>query len=299
MSAAGRRLDLKVGFACNNRCSFCAQGEKRARREAKGYAELVATLARERPRAEGLVLTGGEPTVHKKLLKVVQSARRLGYSPIQIQTNGRLLAYPAGVAAYLDAGATEFAISLHAPMRSVHDELTRAPGSFVQSLAGIRNVLAAGARVITNSVITQRNTELLPELVAMLAAIGVRQMQLAFVHPVGTAMELFDEVVPRLPDVVEPVLEAARVASECGVDLMTEAIPLCFLPGREELAVEARIPPTTVADLDGEPGDHSKWRVVEGKAHGPPCDACSKRHVCEGPWREYPERRGWSEFVPL
>jgi hypothetical protein len=136
-------------------------------------------------------------------------------------------------------------------------------------------------------------------LTDLLGSLGVRQAQLAFVHPVGTAFELFDEVVARLSDIVEPVRKSRIVAAKHGMRLVTEAVPLCFLDGMLELAVEQHIPPTTVIDLDGVAFDYSKWRPVEGKAHGPPCEQCALRLRCEGPWREYVDKLGWDEFKPV
>lgn len=293
-----RRLDLKLGFACNNRCLFCAQGEKRTECAARPPALLLSELRAARPDATGVVLTGGEPTLYKKLLPLVRAARALGFSSVQLQTNGRLLAYRDVLAALVEAGVTEISPSLHGASAAVHDELTRAPGSFAETTRGIANALEAGLPVVTNSVITRRNVELLDELVACLAGLGVRNAQLAFVHPVGTALERFDEIVPRLSELVEPLRRAERVARERGLRLCTEAVPLCFLRGMQELAVEATIPLTTVSDLDGRL-DYSEWRVREGKVQGPPCQACSARERCEGPWREYPERYGWSEMLPF
>jgi len=293
------RADVKVGFACNNRCVFCAQGQKRIACGSLPLAELIRRLQEARARTRGLVLTGGEPLVYKHIVPLVQAASRLGFAPIQIQTNGRMLAYPKVVHEVMAAGATEFSPSLHGSTADLHDSLTRAKGSYEQTVAGMRNLVAIGATVVTNSVITRDNTHDLPALVELLATIGIRQAQLAFVHPVGTAEELFDEVVPRLPDVVEPVREAREVARRFGMRLVTEAIPYCFLRGMEELAVEDVIPPTTVVDLDGQIADYSAWREHEGKAHGAPCERCSMRPRCEGPWREYPQRFGWYEFVPI
>jgi len=293
-----RRLDLKVGFACNNRCLFCAQGDKRSTCGALPPERLAEELVKGRPSAGGLVLTGGEPTVHKQLLTLVRLAAKLDYYPIQLQTNGRMLAYTKILRALLDAGVSEVSPSLHGPTAEIHEALTRASGSFEQSVNGIRNVVAAKIPIVTNSVVTRSNLESLPELVALLAQLGVRNAQLAFVHPVGTALERFDEVVPRLSDLERPLRAARAIALEQGMKLVTEAVPLCFLRGMEELAVEEQIPLTTVADLEGKL-DYSTWRVREGKAHGPPCEGCAARTRCEGPWREYPERRGWDEFRPL
>ena len=85
------RCDLKVGFACNNRCLFCAQGEKRRQRGVVPAAQLIERLRGAYTPGRGLVLTGGEPTVRKDLVGLVRVARGYGYSPIQIQTNGRML----------------------------------------------------------------------------------------------------------------------------------------------------------------------------------------------------------------
>ncbi len=293
------RADMKVGFACNNRCVFCAQGQKRADCGALSFEELLERLRSVAAPGRGLVLTGGEPTVRKDLPRLVAAARVLGFFPIQIQTNGRMLSYDRVIDALLAAGATEFSPSLHAATAECHDALTRAPGSFRDSVAGIRNLSRRGLDVVTNSVITRTNASGLPELVGLLASLGVRRAQLAFVHPVGTAFELFDSVVPRLFDIVEPIARAHEVALARGVQLVTEAVPLCFLRGREYLAVESRIPHTTVVDLDGAAADYSAWRTGEGKSHGPSCVGCARRGECEGPWREYPDVFGWEEFVPF
>jgi MoaA/NifB/PqqE/SkfB family radical SAM enzyme len=293
-----RRLDLKVGFACNNRCLFCAQGDKRSTCGALPPERLAEELMKGRRTAGALVLTGGEPTVHKQLLALVRLAKKLGYDPIQLQTNGRMLAYGKVLRALVDAGVTEVSPSLHGPDAATHEALTRAAGSFEQSLTGIRNVVALGIPIVTNSVVTRSNLASLPALIALLGDAGVKNAQLALVHPVGTAYERFDEVVPRLSELDAPLRAARQAARDRGMTLMTEAVPLCFLRGMEELAVEARIPLTTVADLEGRL-DYSTWRVHEGKAHGPPCEKCSARSRCEGPWREYPERHGWDEFRPI
>ncbi len=294
--AEARRLDLKVGFACNNRCVFCAQGDKRKVCGALPYARLLDQLVQARRTCRGVVFTGGEPTVHKNLLALVRAARDLGYDSVQIQTNGRMLAYKKAVDALVAAGATEFSPSLHGATADVHELLTRADGSFDESVAGIDNAVRSGALVVTNSVITRYNQDTLPDLVALLAGLGVKHAQLAFVHPVGTALERFYEVVPKLSELVEPLARAQAIAVAAGMMLVTEAVPLCFLRGMEELAVESSIPDTTVVDLEGAL-DYSDWRVREGKTHGPPCAECALAAHCEGPWREYPEHYGWSEFV--
>ncbi|MCR4295893.1 MAG: radical SAM protein, partial [Elusimicrobia bacterium] len=88
------RVDLKVGFRCNNYCHFCVQGDKRERLPAKPEDELVKSLEEGRAGgAVGVVITGGEPTLHKQIVKIARTARDLGYTLIQVQSNGRTFCY--------------------------------------------------------------------------------------------------------------------------------------------------------------------------------------------------------------
>ena len=294
----GARTDLKVGFACNNRCVFCAQGEKRGTTRAVPFDELVEHLRRTYQPGTGLVLTGGEPTVRRDLARLVASARSLGYRPIQVQTNGRMLMYRDLVARLCAAGVTEFSPALHGPTAEIHDALTRAPGSFEQTTRGIANAVASGANVVTNTVVARENLGYLVATVEKLHALGCRHQQLALVHPVGTAADLFERVVPRIGEAARAIAEAVRAGRALGVEVVVEAVPPCLLRGVEDAVVEERIPFTTVVDIDGQAFAFSDWRREEGKAKGPPCESCARRESCEGPWREYPQHHGWDEYVP-
>jgi hypothetical protein len=45
--------------------------------------------------------------------------------------------------------------------------------------------------------------------------------------------------------------------------------------------------------------DFKKVKITEGKAKFPQCRTCKYDNVCEGPWREYPEKFGSDEFKPI
>ena len=293
------RLDLKVGFSCNNHCRFCVQGDKRSKHAPKSSVELCAELRKGRSSLEAVVFTGGEPTVRPDLPELVAAARALGYRQIQIQTNGRMLAYRKYAEQLAARGVTEFSPALHGHTAELHDGLTCAPGSFEQTVAGIRNVRAMGLPVLTNSVITKPNYRDLDRLAALLVELGVSQMQFAFVHPVGSAAEHYDEIVPRMSDVAEHLQRALGVARAAGVRVMAEAVPYCVLGEHADCVAEEHIPPTTVVDADVTIVDYERYRRQEGKRKGPECARCAREAQCEGPWREYPERFGFDELRPI
>jgi len=290
------RVDIKTGWNCNNRCVFCVQGSKREKFGNKPTEEVKRLLEEARRDSDSIVFTGGEVTIRPDLVELVRFARDLGYSIIQIQTNGRMLAYRKVCEDLIAAGANEFSPALHGHTPELHDYLTCSQGSFKQTVKAIRNLKDLGQYVLTNSVITRSNYRTLPELASLLVALGVDQFQLAFVHPLGTAGENFYSVVPRLSLCQPYVHRALDVGIAAGRRVMTEAIPYCFMVGYEPYIAERIMPRTKIFEGHLTIADYTEHRITEGKAKGPPCEECAFRGLCEGPWREYPEHYGWDEF---
>lgn len=294
---ATERIDLKVGFRCNNLCKFCVQGAKRAKLPAKPLEELLAALEEgRRAGAAGVVLTGGEPTLHPGVLPIARRAKELGYSVIQAQSNGRSFCYERFCRDLIEAGVTEFSPSLHGSRAEIHDFLTGSPGSFMQTVSGIRNLKRLGQRVLTNTVITKANCRDLPAIARLLVSLGVDQYQFAFMHITGRAAENKDWLVARTSVAESWVKRGLDIGIQAGRSVMTEGIPYCFMSGYERYIAENIIPATLIFDADSVIPDYTRTRRTEGKTKGPPCRDCRFDPACEGPWREYPELFGWAEF---
>ena len=298
-SPAPQRIDVKVGFSCNNRCVFCVQGDRREHERDRSGREVFTELVRGRAAgATGVVLTGGEVTLRRDLLTLVRGARELGFSTIQLQTNGRRLADRGFVEAAVDAGVTEWSPALHGPTPEGHDALTGVPGAWKDVTAGLRHLQDLQQVVLSNSVVVRANLRHLEALARLLVGLGVGHYQLAMVHALGSAAARFDDVVPRLEEAAPWVRAALRVGREAGVTARVEAMPFCLLHGFEGHASEGEMPRTRVLDPALDLLDYTRWRVTEGKAKGPACGNCSWNSRCEGPWREYPEAFGWEALHP-
>ena len=294
-----KRTDIKVGFLCNNLCLFCVQGNKRDIYGNKTFKTIQSELKRGAKNSKELVLTGGESTLHKDFLQIVQSAKRAGYECINIQTNGRLFAYREFCKKSILAGADSFCIAVHGHNAKIHDALTRAPGSFVQSTAGIKNLKSLGARVSTNTVITTKNYRSIPKIAALLISLGVDQMQFAFPHIIGDAWNNRATLIPMKTKVMPYIMMGLDLAVRAHVTAMTEAIPYCLMKDYEDFVAEKTIPQTQIFDAGFTVKDYTKYRKNIGKAKTNKCRSCFYDTVCEGPWREYPKLFGWSEFIPV
>jgi len=292
-----KKADIKVGYSCNNNCLFCVQGGKRSLYPDKTTEEIKKILKEARETCQGVVFTGGEPTVRPDFLELAAYAKSLGFKKIQAQSNGRMFAYEKFCKDAVTAGVNEFALALHGHIPELHNYLTNSE-SFYQTVAGIKNLKKLDQMVILNTVVTKSNYRHLPEIAKLLVSLGVNQFQFAFVHALGTAQDNFLSVVPKMSMVMPYVKRGLDIGEKAGIKAMTEGIPYCLMAGYEDFVAEKTIPSTNIFEF-GTKVDFDKLRPSLAKMKGKNCEKCNCFASCEGPWREYPERFGWDEFKPI
>ena len=273
---------VHVGYACTNRCVFCAQGELRA--EDAGSGPVEAELERlAESGARSVAFVGGEPTLHAELPSWIARARRASFTQIVVQTNGRRLAYPAYAHELATTGVTAVEISMAGPRADVHDYHTRVPGSFRQTVRGARSAASAGMRVSSTLVLTRSNFRHLSEQVTLAAQLGARALLLAVAAPRGSAYADFGRVVPRVESVAHELRSAAELGRKSSFPLFTRGLPACLIPGLDLTPLELLGP---------------SW-VELPHVQGPPCEACALRSTCPGLETAYADRYGFSELRPV
>lgn len=124
---------------------------------------------------EGVRFTGGEPLCHPALPGRMALARRLGLSPVVLQTNGTLLVDEAVSAlAALDFPGLVIQISLDGARAATHDRV-RGEGAFELAMEGIHRLVAAGlaSRVVLAFTEMQHNLEEFPLLLELAESLGI------------------------------------------------------------------------------------------------------------------------------
>ncbi len=297
----GHRLDLKVGSRCNNHCRFCVQEDIRGVYPEKSTEEIRQILEKRRKNNDEVVFTGGEVTIRKDFFSLVRYARTMGYNCIMIQSNGRMFAYEEFCKKSIEAGANCFGLALHGSTKAVHDKLTRAPGSFDQTVQGIRNLKKLNQLVLMNTVISKPNYKDLPKIAKLFSSLGVEQFQFAFIHinqKIRNSPERIEKIVPRKSAVEKYLKQGLQIGIDNNIRVMVEAVPYCFMRGYEKYLSDRFIPETSIEGVIVV-DDFDKMRREQGKIKGLKCIDCAYYKVCEGPWREYPEIFGWKEFKPV
>jgi len=294
-----KKADIKTGFLCNNNCRFCVQGEVKKKLGNKSTGEVRKILKDAAKDCEIVVFTGGEPTIRNDIVALVKYAKKLNFKIIQMQTNGRMFVHKKFCVAMIKAGVNEFGLSLHGHTPELHNRLTGA-NSFYQTITGIKNLIALNQFVAINIVITKLNYRYLPEIIKLLIGLRVEHIQLAFVHATGSAKENFNSIVPRKSIVMPYVKKALDIGRLFNRIIKTEAIPYCFLTGYYECISENTRPDGKIYYEFDKVVLHSTYvRRNIDKKKGPACKQCKYYIVCEGPWKEYPDKFGWTEFIPI
>lgn len=275
---------VHVGYACTNRCVFCAQGEQRSRAADPGSSHVEEALRRlAETGARAVALVGGEPTLHAELPSWIERARQAGFEQIVVQTNGRRLAYSAYARELAAAGVTSVEISTAGPRADIHDFHTRVPGSFRQTLRGMRSARSAGLRVSATLVITRSNFRHLGEHVALAAQQGAHALLLSLAVPRGSAQSSFARVVPRIEAVTHEIRPATELANQLGLPLFARGLPACSMPELVPMPLELLGP---------------RWTELP-HVQGPPCRACAWQSWCAGLEAAYADRYGFDELDPV
>lgn len=295
-----KRVDVKVWFACNNFCTFCVQWDKRFKFKPRSLEEIQGILKKEYENwARYVVFTGGEPTVHPKLVDAIQYAKNLWYQQIQIQSNWTNFHDIDFVKKLINAGATEFSPSIHWFHKETHDKQVATIWAWERVVKWLINLRKLNQIIIINSVITKDNYKEIPLLAWLLIKLRVTQFQFAFVHILWSADKNKETVVPKKTDVLPYVHKALDMAKKHNIPAFTEAIPYCMMQGYEWAISENIMPETTVVDAECRTESYADYRWNEWKAKTEKCKKCLKYNVCEWPWKEYPDIYGWDEFIPI
>ncbi|TNE84398.1 MAG: GTP 3',8-cyclase MoaA [Deltaproteobacteria bacterium] len=188
-------LRVSVTDRCNYRCVYClpAEGVAFMRRDRLLTYEEIARLVRifASMGIERVRLTGGEPTVRKDLVALVEQLGQIGLKDLSMTTNGHLFAPHAEALA--KAGLTRVNVSLDTLDAEKFERITRG-GSLERVLAGIDAARAHGITPIKiNCVVVRDENE--DELERMVEAFGAhaKDTQVRFIEkmPFGAESQRF------------------------------------------------------------------------------------------------------------
>lgn len=224
-----KRVKIVTGLKCNIQCVFCYYRDNLKSPNRK-FEEIKKDLLY--AKKHGILeidFSGGEPTVHPDLPKLISEAKNMGMEKVCIISNGWRLADKAYLKLLKDSDLDEILFSVHGPTEKIHDSLTNTPGSFRRISEALANAAADGLNIRTNTVVNRMNFETLTDTAVFIKSFNPVQVNFITIndwcfakHLVDTLMLSYSEMNEKLKaacDLLEPHVEAVNV----------RYIPFCFM----------------------------------------------------------------------
>lgn len=251
--------------------------------------------------------TGGEPTLHPELDKIISYAVSKGYN-VRITTNGVKLADMNLLKKLYDAGLKRILFSIHhsdpeeaRKINNIHEE------DLSYTLRGVENADKLGIDININITIIKQNYKDLLNIVKMLVPrfSNIHHFNFNFVDVTGNVFNLKQglmpqEIVPKYSEAEKYLLESFKYLDQLGISFRFERAPLCYAGGFEHKNSNAnRLAGTefhVTINFEKEEIIHDNLLYL-GKSDV--CKICTLNDFCNGLEKNYIDLYGVNELYPI
>ena len=235
-----KRVKVVTGLKCNIKCVFCYYRDS-LNAPNRRYNEIIHDLLYARRHGISVVdFSGGEPTVHPDLPKLISEAKALGMEKVCIISNGVRLSNREYLKTLKDAGLDEILFSLHGSNEETHDSITMVSGSFKKISEAMANAASEGLSIRSNTVVNRVNYKDLTNICKLLLKFKPVQVNFITINDWCFAKHLVDKfmleysemsgMLKKACDILEPDIKAVNV----------RYIPFCFMDGYERFVCNHR-----------------------------------------------------------
>lgn len=227
---------LFITNQCNSNCIMCPDSNSNRRRKLGNRLDYILQLLELIPSdTNHITITGGEPTMLKwNLLRILCACRnKFPETDFLMLTNGRTLCDKEYQRAFLETTPHHFriAVPLYGTTEQQHDEITRAPGSFRQTmaaLAALQHYIDIEIRVV----VMKQNYQQLSDIGKLITKelFAVKTVSLMGLELLGNAANNRNLVWVNFEQTTDALEKTAVMLLSAGIDVRIYNYPLCNIP---------------------------------------------------------------------
>jgi MoaA/NifB/PqqE/SkfB family radical SAM enzyme len=274
---------IQVVRHCNHFCGFCSNPTTPYVHTFDTMKVLVDDFVKRG--YFGIILTGGEPSLHPELPVICRYATDQGLH-VRMITNGWRMADESFAKEMAEAGLRLTHVSVYSIRPDIEERLRGTADTLEKAYAAIENAHKHGIEVNINCVINKLNADHLHENIRhwILHHPHIRHFIWNNLDPsMGRAEVNQAQFTPRLADFRRSLYLALSLLHRTGRTFRVEKVPLCYMPEfawastetRKIVKGEERI----VHFLDAKQTvRQTDWEHI----YSPVCSKCSVRRVCGG-----------------
>jgi len=271
---------LRMMGGCNNDCIHCMVSEELARGKCLSLEELKRMIYSKRN--DKIDFFGGEPAIQPHFLEALRYAKSLGIK-CWLGTNARVFYYKEFAKRIAETGIDMVRSSVYGHDAKLHDSITTVPGSFNQTIGGIKNILKYKIPLIVNVVIMKPNYRHLEEITKLLIGLGVSDIKYSSLILRGNAYKNRKSLAVEISKVKPYLQKALKNAAECNIKIRIEKNPICIAPEFAEHFIKESDPRVDPNEM------FSKSEK---------CKKCKYNSRCVGISKRYEGLFGLSELTP-
>ena len=227
------RVKIVTGLKCNIQCVFCYYRDN-LKAPNRSFDEVRRDLDYAwRQGIRQVDFSGGEPTIHPDLPRLISQAKSIGFDRVSVISNGLRLADKSYMSSLKDAGLDEILFSVHGSHEGVHDQITTVKGSFGKISQALSHAAAENVMIRTNTVVNRLNYQDLSKVSAFVSGFKPYQVNFITINDWCFAKHLVNKLMLPYSEMQEPLKQACALLEPLVSAVNVRYIPFCFMDGYE------------------------------------------------------------------
>lgn len=236
MATRTKRVKIHTNHSCNLKCMFCYYGESNCIKEREPtLKELIKQVdIAKNMGARDVDFSGGEPTIMKEFLELVNYTKEKGFRTICLITNGLRMSNYDYAKKVIDKGINDVLFSLEGYNDKTHDSLTRVPGSFKKINQAIENIKKLGVKCRINITVTKENYMHLEKFAKHILKYEPDAVNFIKFNPWDVALNKARELSPKYSEIAPHLKKAIDRLNSTVTKITVRYMPYCFMEGYEK-----------------------------------------------------------------
>ncbi|GEM_PF-2996310 len=286
-------------FNCNNNCRHCLVSEE-AKKNSLSLEQAKSMVSKYSRVYPFVHIGGGEPTLFKGLIELIRFCKDLD-KRIILFSNCKRMAEPDFAKKIAASGLNKVTVPLHAADAKTHDYITRRPGSFKETLLGIKNLKKFGMKNIQAIVVVhKKNYRQLKKIAEFLVRIKVDSVSLESLIYCGRTSDNLNSLKIKVSKTAKLIEKFFDILIDAGIPFCTTSLPLCLFNKRYwSYFINERYSLLTTNITRQADSNLYQRHQTAGTRLAEKCIDCRLKLFCPGLWGSYYGFFGDRELSPV
>ncbi len=256
-------------------------------------------------------------SIHPNMLEIISYAKQIWFQKIQIITNAMIFEDTSKALDIINAWVDRVNISIHSHDPEVEDFLTQIPGWLQRKLRAIQNfndlynTKILSSPISINIVVNKQNFKNLKKTCYFFYKYNsISDIRCNFVWPEFSLEEYVDDILLSYTDFLPSFKEVVLLALKYNIRITFDTVPPCIFikvfwyENWSKLLGRFLGEQFDFIDTIDVPWMWEKFQWKDRKAHelkykSRSCIQCKYTNTCDGIWKDYVDRFGFMECIPV